>query len=155
MNTEVKKIADSLKEVLSGEPWYGKAALTLLNEVKPETVFKKYNDKSHSIIDLIYHIVTWLEFTRKRLEKNQSENMDALEALNWRETNTQLHTWNNGISQFTSETNKIIAILNNATDEFLEGKVDYREYNFRYLLNGLIQHTIYHLGQIAFINKMY
>ncbi len=152
MNTELKRIAASLKEVLLGEPWYGKPVLTILNEVNPEIVFKKFHEKSHSIIDLIYHMVTWLEFTRQRLEKDQSLDLKELE---WRETNPAMHTWNNGISQFTAETNKIIEILNNATDELLQEKVNYREYNFEYLLNGLIQHNIYHLGQIAYINKLF
>ncbi len=155
MNTELKTIAAGLKEVLSGGPWYGKAVLTLLDEVNPEIVYKKFNEHSHSMIDLIYHMVTWSQFTRERLEKDQSFDHQALEALDWRETNAEIHTWNNGIAKFTSETNKIIEILNNASDDLLEQKVDYREYNFRYLLNGLIQHNIYHLGQIAYINKLF
>jgi hypothetical protein len=32
--------------------------------------------------------------------------------------------------------------------------VDERKYNFRKLLHGLIQHDIYHLGQIAYIKKI-
>ena len=154
MNTELKIIAASLKEVLSGEPWYGKAVLTLLNEVNPEMVYKKFKEDSHSMIDLLYHMVTWSQFTRERIEKDQSLNTEAFDALDWRETNAEIHTWNNGIGQFTSETNKIIEILNNTSDDLLEEKVDYREYNFRYLLNGLIQHNIYHVGQIAYINNL-
>ena len=29
---------------------------------------------------------------------------------------------------------------------FFRGDVDYREYNFRFLLHGIIQHDIYHIG---------
>jgi len=29
-----------------------------------------------------------------------------------------------------------------------------REYNYRFLLNGLMQHNIYHLGQIAFLKNL-
>jgi hypothetical protein len=44
--------------------------------------------------------------------------------------------------------------LKKKEDAFLEEKVDYRNYNFRFLLNGLVQHDIYHLGQIAYVGKM-
>ena len=48
----------------------------------------------------------------------------------------------------------IIALLQTKDDEFLKEIVDYRKYNFRFLLNGLIQHNIYHIGQIAYIKKI-
>ena len=49
---------------------------------------------------------------------------------------------------------EIIALLHTKDDMFLEEKVDYRNYNFRFLINGLIQHNIYHLGQVAYLKKL-
>lgn len=143
-----------MQEVLSGNPWFGKPALTILNEINPGIVHQKPNKNAHSIIELLYHMITWAEFTQHRLEKIQQTNMAAFEALDWRETNAENHTWNNGVSHFTSVINIIIELLNNASDLILDEKVDYRNYNFRHLLNGLIQHNIYHLGQIAYVNKL-
>jgi hypothetical protein len=28
-----------------------------------------------------------------------------------------------------------------------------RSFNYRFMLNGLLQHNIYHLGQIAYVKK--
>ncbi len=52
------------------------------------------------------------------------------------------------------EAKKIIKELKTKEDSSLKEKVDYRSYNFQFLLNGLIEHTIYHLGQIAYIHKL-
>ena len=49
---------------------------------------------------------------------------------------------------------KIIAGLKKKDDAFLKEIVDYRKYNFRFLINGMIEHNIYHLGQIAYLNKI-
>ena len=154
MNTEINAIIKSKEDVLSGGPWYGKAVLVMLNEVNEENVFKKPNQTSHSLMELLYHMVTWAEFAQHRLEKNKEVNMNAFEALDWRETSPEIHTWNNGIAQLTAATNKTIEILKSCSDDMLEEKVDYRDYDFRYLLNGVIQHNIYHIGQIAYLNKM-
>jgi len=75
MNGEIRSIIDNLKEVLSGNPWYGKSALTLFNEIDPALVFQKPNDQSHSQIELLFHMLTWTEFTQHRLMKDQQ--MDA------------------------------------------------------------------------------
>ena len=58
------------------------------------------------------------------------------------------------MSEFKRVNKKIIAVLKTKNDEFLKEIVDYRKYNFRFLLNGMMQHHIYHLGQVAYINKL-
>lgn len=154
MGKEINAIVKQMQDVLSGGPWYGKAVLIMLDEVSKENVYKKTNENSHSLIELLYHMVTWAEFTQHRLEKTRDMDIKAFEALDWRKTNPEIHTWNNGIAQFTAATNKTIEILKVSSDDILEEKVDFREYNFRYLLNGIIQHNIYHIGQIAYLNKL-
>ncbi len=47
----------------------------------------------------------------------------------------------------------LIAGIEKQTDDLLGQIVAERKYNFRKLLHGLIQHDIYHLGQIAYIVK--
>lgn len=154
MQTEIEAIIHSMQEILSGEPWYGKSFLTMVNDIDPSKVHQKPNNNSHSMIEILFHMVTWAEFTQHRLEKDQHFDLHAFEALDWRQTNPEIHTWNAGIAQFTTATNKIIELLKSCSDPLLEDKVDYRKYNFRYLLNGLIQHNIYHLGQIAYVKKL-
>lgn len=64
------------------------------------------------------------------------------------------HTWKKALAEFKSIHKKIVAILNAKDDDFLREIVDYRKYNYRFLLNGMIEHTIYHIGQIAYLNKL-
>ncbi len=80
--------------------------------------------------------------------------MAATEELDWRAINPKVHSWKKGLVEFRNIHKKIIALLMKKEDAFLEEMVDYRKYNFRFLLNGMIEHTIYHLGQIAYLNKM-
>jgi hypothetical protein len=58
------------------------------------------------------------------------------------------------LAQFKVTHDLLIELLETKDDEFLSGEVDYREYNFRFLLHGIIQHDIYHIGQIAFLKKL-
>ena len=58
------------------------------------------------------------------------------------------------MAQFKVTHDLIIELLGTKDDKFLSGKVDYREYNFKFLLHGIIQHDIYHIGQIAYLKKL-
>ncbi|HZG23635.1 MAG TPA: DinB family protein [Chitinophagaceae bacterium] len=153
MNNEMQAIANSMQDVFTGAPWYGKPVLEILNTVNQQKVYENQGDQSHSMIELLYHMITWVEFTLHRLEKNQNYDAEVIESFDWRQIDQEQHTWNNGVGEITAMTNKIINLLQNSPDSLLDEKVDFRDYNFRVLLNGLIQHNIYHIGQIAFLNK--
>lgn len=154
MKTEIEQIVNSMQDILSGNPWYGNSVLSLLNRVDTTKVYVKPGTHVHSMIELLYHMITWAEFTQKRLEKDQHMNGHATESLDWRQTDAEVHTWNHGIAQFTVITNKTIDILKASTDRLLEEQVDFRQYSFRFLLNGIIQHHIYHVAQIILVNKI-
>ena len=154
MNTEVQSIIKELKNIHEGEPWYGKPVIPLLEEVDDVKARLKPSQTAHSATELLYHMVTWSEFTLKRIEGNREADQDIVEKLDWRQIDPAIHTWKKGLSDFKTIHNKIIKLLEKKSDDFLSEKVDYRNYNFRFLLNGLIQHNIYHAGQIAYISKL-
>ena len=152
MNKIVQHIIQHLQEVLEGSPWYGRPVYAILEEIHPAIVYTN-PPGSRSLIELLYHMITWSEFTLKRLEKDQQMDLKTFEKIDWREIDPAVHTWENGMKQFWLANNAIIEILETKNDSFLQEKVDFREYNFNVLLNGLIEHHIYHLGQIAYLKK--
>ncbi len=154
MNKELQSIIRNLQNTLNGEPWFGRPVYALLEETDPAVVYKKPNDNSHSLIELLYHMITWAEFTLKRVEGNKEQDLAAFEKMDWRHIDPAVHTWEKGVKQLEKVHAGLVALLETKTDDFLKEIVDYRKYNFRFLLNGLIQHNIYHAGQIAYVHKL-
>jgi uncharacterized damage-inducible protein DinB len=154
MNKELQSIIRNLQNVNGGQPWFGRPVFALLEEVEESIVFKKPSANAHSCIELLYHMITWAEFTLRRIEKNDKEDLAAFEKIDWREIDPQVHSWKKGLAQFKEIHEKIVQQLQDKDDEFLKEIVDYRQYNYRFLLNGLIQHNIYHAGQVAYVSKM-
>lgn len=153
MNKEVQYIITTLQNILSGQPWYGRPVYMILAEIDPAVVYKKPGNNCHSLIDLLYHMLTWTQFTQTRLLKEEMD-MEVFEQMDWREIDPAVHTWDKGVEQLKKTHQHIIHLLEDKDDNFLKEKVDYREYNFRFLLHGLIQHNIYHLGQVAYIKAL-
>jgi uncharacterized damage-inducible protein DinB len=154
MKKELQSIIHNMKSTLEGEPWFGRSVYAILDEINPSITFKKPNKNSHSLIDLLYHMNTWAEFTLKRIEGDKETDLKASEELDWRKIDPKIHSWEKGLTEFKAIHSKIIKLLNDKDDEFLKGIVDYRNYKYRFLIHGLIQHNIYHLGQIAYIKKL-
>jgi uncharacterized damage-inducible protein DinB len=154
MNIEIQSIVSDLQSVNNGEPWFGRSVYAILEEVDTSKVYIKPGNTEHSLIELLYHMLTWAEFTLKRIEKDLIQDLAAFEKMDWREIDPTVHNWEKGLAEFKSINEKIIQLLNKKDDEFLKETVDYRIYNFGGLLKGLIQHHIYHLGQIAYVKKL-
>ncbi|HEY0432690.1 MAG TPA: DinB family protein [Chitinophagaceae bacterium] len=153
MRNEIENITTTIQSVLAGEPWYGRSVMALLQDVKTDKVYDRPAENAHSLIELLYHMNTWAEFTLRRLSKIEEKDISALEKLDWRAIEPKEHTWEKGLAQFKVTHDLIIELLETQNDDLLSEEVAYREYNFRFLLNGLIQHDIYHIGQIAYVSK--
>ena len=153
MYKETQSIIRNLQNVLNSEPWYGRAVYKILEEITSEIVHKKPNDKSHSLIELLYHMITWAEFTLMQIKGAGKEEIEKIESRDWISIDPSAHTWQKGLIELKSIHEKIIELLQPKEDEWLKEKVNFREFNYRFLLNGLIQHNIYHIGQIAYLKK--
>lgn len=154
MKKEVQSIIHRMENVSNGQPWFGRSVYSILNEVKSRKAGIKPNGTEHSMLELLWHMNTWAGFTLKRLEKYKEKDLAAFEQLDWRNLDPKRHTWKKGLAEFKKIQKKIISMLKKKNDTFLEEIVDHRRYNFRFLLNGIIEHNIYHLGQIAYLQKM-
>lgn len=155
MNKETQYIIKSYESTLSGQPWFGRGVYEILGEIDESKTNQKPNADSHSLMDLVWHMNTWAEFTLGALENRTPEQLKEIESLDWRTIDPKVHTWKKGVDQLKATHSKIVELLKQKTDDgFLSEIVPNRQYNFRFLLNGLVQHNIYHLGQIAYIKKM-
>jgi uncharacterized damage-inducible protein DinB len=153
MEREMQFLTEQLKDAFEGDPWFGRSVKTLLSEVNEAIAFEKQNDQ-HSIVELLWHMINWREFTISRFKKD-AKGLHHFEVNDWKELDHSDKTlWQQGLQRLNQTQNELLEIIQTQKDEMLDQKVEERNYNFRKLLSGIIQHDIYHLGQIAYIKKM-
>ena len=127
----------------------------MLREADVSKVTVKPSEHSHSLLELLYHIINWRKFTINRLLKGRAETMLYFEENDWQYINTQDSSlWQKGLEQLEETQQRLVALLQQQDDGLLEEKVGERSYNYRELLYGIVQHDIYHNGQVAYINKL-
>lgn len=154
MRQQIEWLHKKFQTILSGEPWYGRPVYILLQEVDSKKALRKPDSSSHSMIELLYHLITWADFTLKRMEEDRVHDLAYSEALDWRAIDPAVHTWKDGVASFKAINTRMMKILKTKDDAWLSTKVDYRKYDFRFLLEGILDHHIYHIGQIAYLHKM-
>jgi uncharacterized damage-inducible protein DinB len=154
MNREILLIAEQIKDSYEGEPWFGRSIKEILSEIDQSIVFERPANQ-HSILELLWHMITWKEFTISRLRNENDKSLQSFENMDWRPLDHSDKTlWRQGLHRFAELHNELVEVMQQQKDELLSKKINEKNYDFRKLLNGVVQHDIYHLGQIAYLKKL-
>lgn len=152
-NTNLKNILRLLNASFHGGAWHGPSLLELTKGLKVKAAaFKAGN--IHTIAELIYHITSWRLFALKKIQGDAVYNIDN-EKLNFGDIRKvdefELEAL---MMELTLSQDELARALESKDDAFLQEVVPGAEYTFDTLLNGIIQHDVYHTGQIAIIKKL-
>ncbi len=157
MNTLIQHIIQQLEEIQNGYLWIGSNYERKLKQVSNEDFFKRPLENLLSVAEILSHLTLWREETILKINTGKGSKTDQCEE-NWL-PNDQLRL--KGIETIISEYNnslkEIVRLLHTKDDSFLDLEyydTDFKgNYTFRWLLQGMIQHDVYHLGQIGIVIK--
>jgi len=157
MNTIAEQLEQELNKVLSGQPWYGSPIYDILGQVTFETAYEKPAKGGHTIAEIILHMLSWTEEVMDRLnEKPAGLPLSG----NWPETGApDEQKWPIWIDDLKLvNVNLVKTIRNFPEDKWNEPIIDERGdepvTTYKELVEGFIQHQVYHAGQIALLNRM-
>jgi uncharacterized damage-inducible protein DinB len=152
--SETERLADQIRRAFEGEAWHGDSVLELLADVDAKTAAAHPIKNAHSIWELILHVAAWDDAVRRRtggkaVTLSDQENFppvhDTSEAA-WRKAVDHLkHTHDQLVKA-------VAAFPDSRLMEQVPGKTE-KYYNFFYMFSGIVQHELYHAGQIALLKK--
>ena len=151
MGNEVAFIVDQLRRSLAGGAWHGPSLLELLADVDQETSDRRPPHGGHTIREIVLHVRSWQAAALRAVEGSEMPSIDQpwdgdwpQSGQLWRETKADLERTSQALAD------AVAAI----PEAMLEQPVPGRDaYNFRFLLHGIVQHNLYHAGQIALLKK--
>lgn len=150
----ISEIIKAFEELYEGDPWYGENMQSVLAGIGVASVHKRPINGAHSVYELTEHILAWREFLLKRLQGDNNYQLEQNGKGDWRESNSpEAGNWTSLLEKLEENQQAILTALSRASESLLEKQVAQRDYNFACLLNGVVQHDIYHLGQIAQLGK--
>lgn len=155
--TTSEKLSKSLNRALSGDAWYGPNTYDLLGRVSFEAAYEKPPGSVHNIAEIVLHMIAWTEEVMDRLN-GQSPGIPA--SGDWPETGApDEQKWQNYVNDLKLVNVNLQGIIQNfPSDQWDEVIPDEREpkvdFTYAELIDGLIQHHVYHSGQIALLLRL-
>lgn len=147
--------AAALVTVYADSPWYGDSITAVLDSITPEIAGIRLTRDGHSILELVHHTAVWREFAIEMLSGNTNFRIEVNSSDDWRviEYSTP-ENWVNARKRLDDSQQKLLEILREFPDERLAETVPGRSFSFDFLLHGVVQHDVYHLGQITLLRRV-
>ena len=159
MATSSERLYTQLSTILYGHAWYGAPIYTIIDSITFETAYEKVPGVSHSIAEILMHMLAWTEEVASRMQGNMAGTPVDGDWPDAGEPDEQR------FEQLVNNLKLMNVELMQLIDDFPEEKWsqptnDKREMysgdelTYEAMVLGLIQHHVYHAGQIVLLNKM-
>lgn len=149
--SESALIAEQLRRAFEGDAWHGPALLELLQDVDAAMAAARPLPDAHSIWELLLHIAVWDNAACRRIagEKWQPEGTDNFPVV---PKPTEV-AWRKAVAQAKRTHNVLVNTVASLPESRLRERVPGKNYDFYFMLHGVVQHELYHAGQIAILKK--
>jgi uncharacterized damage-inducible protein DinB len=149
--SEGARIADQLRRAFDGSAWHGPGLLELLEDVDAATAAAKPLPKVHSIWELVLHIAVWDDAARRRLGGNKWQPTGL---ANFPLVSTPAEAaWRKAMAATKRTHDVLVETVATLPASRLGDRVPGKRYDFYHMLHGIVQHELYHAGQIAILKK--
>jgi len=144
----IERILDQLNAAYGGDAWHGPGLRQLLEDVSEEQARARPVAGAHSIFELVVHARAWLDVVSERLagtprELTSEEDWPDVASTSWAAALEELDRAQSRVAD---------AVARLSTDD-LDRAVAGKSYSVYVLVHGVIQHNLYHAGQIALLKR--
>jgi uncharacterized damage-inducible protein DinB len=147
-NTLVNNFIRQLNEIENGSPWFDQSFMEKLDILPEAIAFARPVPGVHSVAEHVSHMVEWRKECIRRFSGRKYDLMHAPE--DWK-NDIELKNigWGALKASLYESTLDMIGLIEGKDDAYLETVFQDTEYTYKYLVEGIIHHDIYHLGQIG------
>lgn len=152
--SETTRLADQIRRAFDGEAWHGDSVMEILAGMNAKRAAAKPIPDGHSIWELLLHIAAWDDAIIRRahgsaVELSDAENFPAI-------ADTSEAAWKAAIAKVKNKHDELVKTVAGFPDSRLQEQVPGKResnHNFYYMFSGIVQHELYHAGQIALLKK--
>jgi len=152
--SETSRLADQIRRAFDGDAWHGDSVLEILEGINAKTAVAKPVHGAHSIWEILLHVAAWDEVIIRRAHGNVVELTDVENFPLISDTSEA--AWQATISKVKAKHAELVKTVEAFPVSRLQERVPGKKeeyHNFYYMFSGIVQHELYHAGQIALLKK--
>ena len=144
----IERLLIQLNAAYGGPAWHGPSLRELLDGVTEEQARARPIANAHSILEIVVHIRSWMDAVSERLAGSERE---LTTEEDW--SDVARTSWPAVLDELDNAESRVCDAVARLRPEDLDKPVAGKRYSVYVLVHGLIQHNLYHAGQIALLKK--
>jgi uncharacterized damage-inducible protein DinB len=148
--TEVGRIIDQSQRAFAGDAWHGPSLMAILENVTASQAAARTITGAHTIWELAAHIAAWEGAGVRRLHGDR----ELSDEEDWPPIpDTSEQAWEQTKAMLGAGHHEFEVVISKLDDSKLDQPIVAGLATVYITLHGIIQHTLYHAGQIAILKK--
>ena len=149
--TPVALIVDQMRRSFDGDAWHGPSVIEILEGFTAKQAAAKPIPQAHSAWELVLHMTTWSKVVLRRLagqayEPSDAENYPSI-------PDKSENAWKQAVEALRRSHDDLVRAMEKLPETRLPDIVPGKPYSVEFMLHGIVQHDLYHAGQIAILKK--
>lgn len=142
-------VVERLRMTFEGRAWHGPPFTVQLEGIDAGQAKAHPIEGRHSIWEIVNHAAFWMEKTRTALEGEAMPDIKGTE--DWPPAGETEEEWTEAKEALRRTYESLIESVTSFDMSRLGETVPKRKYNFFVMLHGIVDHNVYHMGQIAIL----
>ncbi len=143
---ETERIADQVRRAFEGDCWFGPGVRPIVEAVTEEQALARPLAGSHTICEIVQHMTAWKAAVVDWLAGSRREVSDA-------ENFPAGTDWGAALEEMKEAQARLLAAIEGLEEARLEEPLSRHEYSVYFALHGVVQHDVYHAGQILMLKR--
>jgi len=146
-------VVDQMKRAHRNDAWHGPSLAEIMDGITAQQAAGKPLKNAHSIWELVLHIEAWNRLIEVRIKKKRLEKMTV--KLDWPSMpkSKTAATWQRAVNKMHSSMKSLYEFIDKNEESILDRPVVGKPYNVEHMMHGVVQHNLYHTGQIALLKR--
>jgi len=149
---ESKRISNLYQSIYNGQPWLDVTLVETLEDISAEQAYRKINPNLNTIWEIVNHLIQWRRNILKRVQGETIITPDHnyfVPVIDPSEV-----AWAQSLQNLAKTQEQWNAFLADFDDAHFEKIYTNNNHTYYEHIHGIIQHDVYHLGQIVLLKKL-
>ena len=148
---ELSRITDLLDRAGGGDAWHGPSVAAVFSTLTASQASARLIPGGHTIWELALHIAVWDRVVARRLA---GESVEPTPAEDWPHPGAATDdAWERTLTDLREARATLRAAIAAFDERHLDDVVPGKNHSYYVMVHGVIQHDLYHAGQVALLRK--
>ncbi len=145
--SEIERIVNQMNRAFQGKAWHGPSVMKILRGVTSNQAAARLLPDTHTIGELVAHMTAWKRIVARRVS---GEVVRVTSAQDWPQPKG---TWAAAVRELQQAHRELVKTVHKLPPARLSARVPGKGHDHYIALHGMVQHDLYHAGQIALLKK--